>query len=182
MTIYHQEQGADPGAIVYAGIKGTYELLLKADATTSISALYKDDGGQETQPTLTLTSIWDFPPDILGLANYIQVSNTYTLSPAFGKDPKGNNNLQHPTWVFLRVKTTYLCLHLVGLIQPSLNLLNVSLKEKEMPYLDTKTRFAFVETTNDWCPAALLEVLKKALEKHISSMKKDGLLRGEYSN
>ena len=31
-------------------------------------------------------------------------------------------------------------------------------------------------------PAALLEVLKKALEKHISSMKKDGLLRGEFSN
>ena len=132
--------------------------------------------------TMEDRKLWDFPPDILGLANYVQVSNTYTLSPAFGKDPDGNNKLQRPTWVFLRVKTTYLFSHLVGLIQPSLNLLNVSLKEKEMPYLDTKTRFAFVGTTNDWCPAALLEVLKKALEKHISSMKKDGLLRGEYSN
>ena len=73
-------------------------------------------------------------------------------------------------------------MHLVGLIQPSLNSLNVSLKEKEMPYLDTKTRFAFVGTTNDWCPAAPLEVLKKALKKHISSTKEDGLLRGEYLN
>jgi hypothetical protein len=65
----------------------------------------------------------DLPLDILGLANYTQVSNVYTLSPAFGKDSDGNEKLQRPTWVFLRVKTTYLFSHIVGLIQPSLNLL-----------------------------------------------------------
>ncbi len=51
-----------------------------------------------------------------------------------------------------------------------------------MPYLDTKTRFAIIGTTNEWCPVALLETLKRELTKHIDSMRKDGQLCGEYSN
>ena len=51
-----------------------------------------------------------------------------------------------------------------------------------MPYLDTKTRFAIVGTTNEWCPGALLETLKKEPTKHIDSMKKDSQLYGKFSN
>ncbi len=80
------------------------------------------------------------------------------------------------------MKTTYLFSHIIGLIQLSLNLLNISLKEMEMPYLDTKTRFAIVGTTNEWCPGALLETLKKEPTKHIDSMKKDSQLYGKFSN
>ncbi len=101
-----------------------------------------------------IESLRNLPLVIMGLANYVQVSNAYTLSPALWKDNKGNNKLQHQTWMFLRVKTMYLFTHLVGLIQPSLNTLNVSLKEKEMLYLDMKTHFALIGTTNEWCLAA----------------------------
>ncbi len=80
------------------------------------------------------------------------------------------------------MKTKYLFSHLVGLIQPSLNLLNVSLKKKDMPYLNTKTQFALVGTTNKWCPTAIQQMLHKELEKRIDSMKKDGQLCNEYSN
>jgi hypothetical protein len=118
----------------------------------------------------------------MGLANYAQVSNAYTLSSVFGKDVDNNNKLQRPTCVFLRVKTTYLSSHFAGLIQPGLNLLNISLKEKEMPYLYTKTQFAIVGTTYKWCPLTLQQKLQKALKMHINSMKKDGQLCGEYSN
>ena len=75
----------------------------------------------------------------MGLGNHVQISNVYTLSPTFGTDEAGNNKLQHPTWIFFRVKTTYQFSHLVGLIQSNLNHINVALKEKKMPYLDTKT-------------------------------------------
>ncbi len=51
-----------------------------------------------------------------------------------------------------------------------------------MPFLDTKTRIAFVETTNEWCPVSLQLVFLEALEKHTDSMQSDGLLRGEFAN
>jgi hypothetical protein len=162
MTIYHKVHGTNPGATVYGCIKGTFKLLLKADLLTSIQALYKDKGSR-TMLTAPIKSLHNLPLDMMGLANYVQVSNTYTLSPAFGKDAKGNKNLQCLTWVFLRMKTMYLFTHLVGLIQPSLNTLNVSLKEKEMPYLDTKTCITLVGTTNELCPVALQHTLLIAL-------------------
>ena len=43
-----------------------------------------------------------------------------------------------------------------------------------MPYLDTKTQLAIVGTTNEWCPAALKQVLKDALDKHIESVRNKG--------
>jgi hypothetical protein len=130
MTIYHKVHGANPGATVYGCIKGTFELLLKADPSTSIQALYKDEGGP-MMLTAPIKSLHNLSLDIMGLANYIQVSNAYTLSPAFGKDNKENNKFQHPIWVFLRVKTMYLFTHQVGLIQPSLNTLNIV--ERKVP-------------------------------------------------
>ena len=60
------------------------------------------------------------------------------------------------------------------MIKPNLNHINVVLKEKEMPYLDTKTRLAIVGTTNKWCPTALKQVLKDALDKHIKSVCNNG--------
>ena len=110
----------------------------------------------------------------MGLGNHVQISNVYTLSPTFGTDEAGNNKLQCPTWIFFRVKTTYQFAHLVGLIQLNLNHINVILKEKDMPYLDTKTRLAIVGTTNEWCPAALNQVLEDALDKHIKSVRNEG--------
>ncbi len=178
MQIYHKVYGEDPGANVYKCIRGAYELLLKADSDSSIQALY-EDAATTPDPIVSLNK---FPQDIMGLANYVQVSNAYTLSPAFGKDEEGNNKLQHPTYVYMRIKTRYLFSHVVGLIQPSLNILNISMKEKEMPYLDTKTRFALVGTTNEWCPSAIQQTLQKELEKHAESMNKGGILRGEYMN
>ena len=75
----------------------------------------------------------------MGLGNHVQISNVYTLSPTFKTDEARNNKLQRPTWIFFQVKTMYQFAHLVGLIQSNLNHINVVLKEKEMPYLDTKT-------------------------------------------
>jgi hypothetical protein len=43
-----------------------------------------------------------------------------------------------------------------------------------MPYLDTKTQLAIVGTTNKWYLAALKQVLKDALDKHIESVRNEG--------
>ena len=138
---------------------------MRADPTTVIPALYEDAYGPLSDSPIT--SLEDFPLDTMRLGNHVQISNVYTLSPTFGTDEAGNNKLQRPTWIFFRVKTTYQFAHLVGLIQSNLNHINVVLKKKEMPYLDTKTRLAIVRTMNEWCPAALKQVLKDALDKHI---------------
>jgi hypothetical protein len=44
------------------------------------------------------------------------------------------------------------------------------------------TRFALVGTTNEWCLVTLQLTLLTVLEKHLESMKKEGLLHGEYGN
>ncbi len=87
-------------------------------------------------PILTVSG---YPTDVLGLGNYVQISNPYTLSKMVGKDAEGNLKTQRPTYVFMRISTNLLFSHVVGLIQPNLNQINVNVKEKEMPYLDTKT-------------------------------------------
>jgi hypothetical protein len=67
-----------------------------------------------------------------------------------GKNAEENQKLQQPTYVYTRISTDLLFLHVVGLIQPDLNQINVNVKEKQMPYFDTKTRYAIVGATNDW--------------------------------
>ncbi len=154
---------------------------MRADPTTVIPALYKDAYGPSSDSPIT--SLEDFLLDTMELGNHIQISNVYTLSPNFGTDEAGNNKLQCPTWIFFWVKTTYQFAHLVGLIQSNLNHINVVLREKEMPYLDTKTRLAIVGTTNKWCPAALKQVLEDALDKHIVSVRnKGGSLSAEFAS
>jgi hypothetical protein len=175
MTVYHKEHEVDPGSNVYKCLWEMYSLLLRADPTTVIPALYEDAYG----PLLdsSITSLENFLSDTMSLGNHVQIINVYTLSPTFGTDEAGNNKLQRPTWIFL----TYQFAHLIGLIQSNLNHINVILKEKEMPYLDTKTRLAIVGTTNKWYPAALKQVLVDALDKHIESVhNKGGSLSAEF--
>ena len=137
MTVYHKEHGVDPGSNVYKCLQEAYSLLLRADPTMVIPALYKDAYGPSSDSSIT--SLEDFSPDTMVLGNHVQISNVYALSPIFGTDEVGNNKLQRPTWIFFRVKTMYQFAHLVCLIQSNLNHINVALKEKEMPYLDTVT-------------------------------------------
>ncbi len=121
------------------------------------------------------TTVAAYPTYVLGLDNYAQISNPYTLSKVVGKDAEGNQKLQWPTYVYMRIITDLLFWHVVGLIQPNLNQINLNVKEKEMPYLDTKTRYAIVGTTNDWCSFALQEILIKKLTKHIGQLQDGGL-------
>jgi hypothetical protein len=70
----------------------------------------------------------------------------------------------------MRILTNLLFSHVVGLIQPNLNQINVNVKEKEMPYLDTKTQYAIVGTTNNWCSSAPQVILTKELTQHIAQL------------
>ena len=96
---------------VYKCLRETYSLLLQADPTTVIPALYEYAYGPSSNSPIT--SLEDFLPDTMGLGNHIQISNVYTLSPSFRTDEAGNNKLKCPTWIFFRVKTRYQFAHLV---------------------------------------------------------------------
>ena len=58
------------------------------------------------------------------------------MSPANGNNDDGNQ-LQCPTYVVLWVTTKYAFDHIVGLIQLYLTEMNMFVKEKEMPSLNT---------------------------------------------
>jgi hypothetical protein len=50
------------------------------------------------------------PTDVLGLGNYVQISNLYTLSKVVGKDAEGNQKLQWLTYVHTRQQTCCSCM------------------------------------------------------------------------
>ena len=127
-------------------------------------------------------TITAYPVDVLGLGNYVQISNPYTLSKVVGKDGERNPRLQRPTYVHMRVSMNLLFSHVVGMIQPNLNQINANLKGKELPYLDTKTRYVSVGTTNDWCSDALQAILVKELTAHVEVLWDIGYLEGEYKD
>ena len=54
--------------------------------------------------------------------------------------------------------------HIDGLIQSYMTEMNVYVKEKEMPSLNTRTRLVIIGTTADWCPVSLPITLLKDLE------------------
>ncbi len=136
---------------MYECLKKVFELLLWADLRPTVLLLCANEAGV----TIALiTTIPAYPMDVLGLDNYAQISNVYTLSKVVGKDAKGNQKLQRPTYVYMRISMDLLFSHVVGLIQLNLNQINVNVKGKEMPYLDTMTRYAIVGMTNDWCSVA----------------------------
>ncbi len=162
---------------MYECLKKVFELLLRADPRATVLPLYADKAGVTIPP---ITTVAAYPTDVLGLGNYTQISNPYTLSKVVGKDAEGNKKLQRPTYVYMRISTDLLFLHVVGLIQPNLNQINVNVNGKEMPYLDTKTRYAIVGTTNYWCSVALQEILTKELTKNIAQQHDGGYLDREH--
>ena len=164
IAIFHRDSSVDLGLNVYKCLKQVFELLLCANPRSTVLPLYADEAGVAIARITTITA---YPADVLGLGNYVQISNPYTLSKIVGKDGEGNPCPQRPTYVYMRISTNLLFSHVVGLIQPTLNQIEVNLKEKEMPYLDTKTRYAFVGTTNDWCSDALQAIHVNELIAHI---------------
>jgi hypothetical protein len=119
---------------------------------------------------------------MIGLGNYVQIGNAYTMSPIFGTDDDGNPRVQRPTYVVLRVYTKYDFDHVIGLIQSYLHEINIIVKIKDMPSLNTRTRMAIIRTTSEWCPVSLHEALSKALTKHAEKIHKSGCLDIKHWN
>jgi hypothetical protein len=70
----------------------------------------------------------------------------------------------------LWVTTKYAFGHLVGLIQSHLTKMNMFVKEKEMPSLNTRSHLAIIGTTANWCPVSLQKTLHKDLERHVENL------------
>ena len=175
MTVIHKKQGVAPSVRVYESIKGLFTLLHKADPSVRLNPLYE----VEEDDAVKFLPIGDpsaLPLDMIGLGNYVQIGNAYTMSPAFGTDDDGNPRLQRPTYVVFRVYTKYDFDHVIGLIQSSLYEMNVIVKVKDMPSLNTRTRMALIGTTSEWCPASIHDALSKALTKHAEKLQKSGSL------
>ncbi len=83
------------------------------------------------------------------------------MSLANGNGDEGNPKLQRLTYVVLRVTTKYAFDHIVGLIQSYLTEMNMFVKEKEMPSLNTRTHLAIIGTTADWCLVSLRKTLQR---------------------
>jgi hypothetical protein len=113
---------------------------------------------------------FSFPSDMLGLHNHIQICSLYTMSQANGNDDKWKPKLQRPIYVVLWVTTKYAFDHIVGLIQSYLTEMNMFVKKKKMPSLNTRTRLAIIGTTANWCPVSLRKTLHKDLECHVENL------------
>ncbi len=96
------------------------------------------------------------------------------MSLANGNNEEENPKLQRPTYVVLWVITKYAFDHIVSLIQSYLTEMNMFVKEKEMPSLNTRTRLAINGMTADWCPVSLQKTLHKDLERHLEALQTSG--------
>jgi hypothetical protein len=166
MTVNHRNQGKSPSIKVYECIQKFYEYLHKADLTATINPLYNEEE-EDGHKFVPITEPSLFPSDMLGLHNHIQIWNLYTMSPANGNNDEGSPKLQLLTYMVLRVTTKYTFDHIVGLIQSYLTEMNMIVREKEMPSLNTRTRLAIIGTTADWRPVSLQKTLHKDLEHHM---------------
>ncbi len=139
----------------------------------TINPLYyeEEDDGHKFVP---ITEHSSFLSDMLGLHNHIQICNLYTMSPANGNNDEGNPKLQLPTYVVLQVTTKYAFDHIVGLIQSYLTEMNMLVKKKEIPSLNTRTCLAIIGTTANWCPVSLWKTLHKDLEHHMENPQTNG--------
>ncbi len=158
---------------MYECIQTFYERLHKANPTATINPLF-DEEEEDGHKFVPIAEPSSFPSDMLGLHNNIQICNLYTMSPANGNNDEGNPKLQHPTYVVLQVTTKYAFDHIVGLIQSYLTEMNMFLKKKEMPSLNTRTCLAIIGTTADWCPVSLRKTLHKDLERHVENLQTSG--------
>ncbi len=102
------------------------------------------------------------------------------MSPASGNKDKGIPKLQRPTYVVLWVITKYGFDHIVGLIQSYLTKMNMFVKEKEMPSLNTRTRLAIIGTTANWCPVSLRKTLHKDLERHVENLQTSSRMDAKF--
>jgi hypothetical protein len=173
MTVNQRNQGKSPSIKVYECIQKIYEYLHKADPTATINPLY-DEGEENSHKFVLITEPSLFPSDMLGLHNHIQICNSYTMSPANGNNDEGNPKLQRPTYAVLQVTTKYAFDLIVSLIQSYLTEMNIFVKEKEMPSLNTRTCLAIIGTTADWCPVSLQKTLHKDLEHHEENLQMSG--------
>ena len=164
---------------MYESICKFYEYLHKADPTATINLLYDEEEG-DAHKFDPITNPNAFPSDMMGLHNHVQIGNSYTMSPANGKDKDGNPKLQRPTYVVLQITTKYVFEHIVGLIQSYLTEMNVYVKEKEIPSLNMKTRRAIIGTTADWCPVSLRITLLKDLEQHVEILQKSARVERRF--
>jgi hypothetical protein len=169
MPVNHRNQDESPRIKVYECIQKFYEYLHKADPMATINPLY-DEEEEDGHKIVPITEPSSFPSNMLGLHNHIQICNLYTMSPANGNVDEGNPKLQCPTYVVLQVTTKYTFDHIVGLIQSYLTEMNMFVKEKEMPSLNTRTRLAIIGTTANWCPVSLRKTLHKDLEHHVKNL------------
>jgi hypothetical protein len=181
MTVIHKKQGVAPSVRVYECIKELYTLLHKADPSVRLNPLY-DVEEDDAVRFLPIGDPSAFPLDMIGLGNYVQIGNAYTMSPAFGTDDDGNPRVQRPTYIVFRVYTKYDFDHVIGLIQSSLYEMNVIVKIKDMPSLNTRTRMALIGTTSEWCPVSIHDALSKALTKHAEKLQKSGCLDLKHRN
>jgi hypothetical protein len=97
-TVIHKKQGVAPSVRVYECIKGLYTLLHKADPSVRLNPLY-EVGEDDAVKFLPIGDPSALPLDMIGLGNYVQIGNAYTMSPAFGTDDDGNPRVQRPTYV-----------------------------------------------------------------------------------
>jgi hypothetical protein len=179
MTVNHSSQGKSQSIRVYEGIQKIYKYLHKADPMATINPLYKkyEENGYKIVP-ITEPSL--FPFNMLVLLNHIQICNLYTMSPANKNDDEGNPKFLCPTNVVLRVTTKYVFDHIVGLIQSYLTEMNMFVKEKEMPSINTRTCLAIIGTTADWCPVSLQKTLHKDLEHHMENLQTSAQVDVKY--
>jgi hypothetical protein len=102
------------------------------------------------------------------------------MSPANRTNDEGNLKLQRPTYVVLRVTTKYAFDHIVDLIQSYLTEMNMFVKEKEMPSLNTRTRLAIIGMTANWCLVSLWKILHKDLECHVENLQTSGQVNTKF--
>jgi hypothetical protein len=139
----------------------------------TINLLYNEEE-EDSHKFVPITAPSSFPSDMLGLHNHIQICNLFTISPANKNDHEGNPKLQCPAYMVLWVTTKYTFDHIVGLIQSYLTKMNMFVKEKEMPSLNTRTRLAIIETTANWCLVSLRKTLHKDLEHYVENLQTSG--------
>jgi hypothetical protein len=58
--------------------------------------------------------------------------------------------------------------------------MNMFVKEKEMPSLNTRTHLAIIGTTADWCPVSLWKTLNKDLEHHVENPYTSGRVGAKF--
>jgi hypothetical protein len=173
MTVNHRNQGKSPSIKVYECIQNFYKYLHQADPTPTINPLYNEEE-EDGHKFVPITEPSSFPSNMLGLHNHIHICNSYTMSPANGNDGEGNPKLQCPTYLVLRVTTKYAFDHIVSLIQSYLTEMNMYVKEKEIPSLNTRTCLAIIGTTADCCPVSLQKTIHKDLEHQMNNLQTSG--------